>query len=65
VWADRPGHALYAVFEAQSMEDFINFEVDSQNIPLLTFCHVEKRAVTSFTDTLFFLKKRQAAMQQP
>jgi hypothetical protein len=62
-WADRPGHAIYAVFEAPSMEDFINFEVDPQNIPLLTFCHVEKRAVTSIKETLTFLKRRQITMQ--
>lgn len=54
VWTDRTAHTSYAVFEAPSMDAFTKFEVDPQNIPIVTFNHVEKRVVTTASETIAF-----------
>jgi len=62
VWTDRAGHVSYAIFDTPSMEAFTSLEVDPANIPLLTFNSIEKKVVTSASETLAFFKARQATM---
>jgi hypothetical protein len=59
VWTDRVGHMVSAVFEVPSMKEFTNFEMDLQNIPVITFNIIEKKVVISIKETLAFFKERK------
>jgi hypothetical protein len=60
-WTDRVGHMVYAIFDIPSMKEFTNFEMDLQNIPVITFSTIEKKVVISIQDTLVFFKEREKA----
>jgi hypothetical protein len=64
VWTDRAGHTSYAVFDAPGMIDFTKFEIDLQNIPMITINSVDKRVVTSIKETIDFFKEYKTATQQ-
>jgi hypothetical protein len=60
-WVDRVGHIIYAVFDAPSMKAFTNFEMDPQNIPVITFSTIKKTVVISIKETLAFFKECKIA----
>jgi len=64
IWVDRVGHTIYAVFDAPNMEAFTSFEIDPQNIPIITFNTIEKRVVTSIKETLAFFKEHKITADQ-
>jgi hypothetical protein len=49
----------YAIFDASCREAFANFEMDPQNIPLITINTIDKRVITSMQKTLTFFKELQ------
>jgi len=62
-WADRTGHTLYAIFETPNIETFSKFEIDPQNIPIITINYIEKNIVVSKKDLLSFFKEYKTATQ--
>jgi len=62
VWTDRTAHTTYAVFDTPNMEAFTKFEVDPQNIPVVTLNYIEKKFVTQTKDTLAFFKEYKSTM---
>lgn len=59
IWTDRWGHTSWVIYEAQSMEAFAKFELEPENLRLVTFNHVETRRVTSAKETLAFFRNHQ------
>ena len=63
-WIDRAGHTSYVIFDASDREAFSNFEMDPQNIPIITINTIQKKVVTSIKETLPFFKEYKATKQQ-
>jgi len=62
-WADRAGHTIYAIFETPTVKTFSKFEIDPQNIPIITLNYIEKNIVITAKDLLPFFKEYKAATQ--
>jgi hypothetical protein len=62
-WIDRAGHTSYVIFDVANREAFANFEMDPQNIPVITINTIDKRVVTSIKETLTFFKEYKTTNQ--
>jgi hypothetical protein len=61
VWTDRWGHTSWALYETPNMDDFTKFEMEPENLKVVTFNSIETRRVTSAKETLAFFKQYQQA----
>ncbi len=59
VWTDRWGHTSWVVYETPNMDAFAKFELEPENLKLVTFNHIETKRVTSAKETLAFFKQYQ------
>lgn len=61
VWTDRWGHTSWVVYETPNMDAFTKFELEPENLKVVTFNHIETKRVTSAKETLAFFKQYQQA----
>jgi hypothetical protein len=61
VWTDRWGHTSWVVYETPNIEAFTKFELEPENLKVVTFNHIETTRVTSAKETLAFFKQYQQA----
>jgi hypothetical protein len=59
VWTDRWGHTSWAVYETPNMDAFTKFELEPENLKIVTFNSIETKRVTSEKETLAFFKQYQ------
>jgi hypothetical protein len=45
-WIDRAGHTSYVIFEASCRDAFSEFEMDPQNIPVITINTKKKKKLS-------------------
>ncbi|MCW4045900.1 MAG: hypothetical protein NWE94_10350 [Candidatus Bathyarchaeota archaeon] len=63
VWTDRWGHTSWAIYEVPNMDAFTKFELEAENLKVVTFNHIETRRVTSAKETLAFFNQCQKSKQ--
>jgi len=56
VWNDHPAHAIYAVYDAPSMDAFLELTMEPEWMAPMAFCVGEVKPVFSAKETLGMLK---------